>query len=240
MKNQQHKGSEGFTLIELMIVIAIMGVLASIAIPNYLKYRLRGYDSACLTNRRNIETAEIAYLASNDMPSLSIGERYSCPLDGIYVWLVTDPEDPEYPEVACSVHYAGSTALPDQPSDSPLDSPPGDTDDSADPPPEDTPDPPPQEVDEPVNSPGEEIGNLIDHVLNLNLPDDVEDALMERLTMAQRRYDRGSQQNLKNAIRALNWFKNRIKQNRKKIDDSDEAYLKDKADEIQDAIRNMM
>ena len=45
---------------------------------------------------------------------------------------------------------------------------------------------------------------------------------------------------MKNAIRSLNWFKNRIKHNRKQIDDAEEIYLKSKADELQEAIRELI
>ena len=52
---------QGFTLIELMIVIAIIGILAAIAIPQFSAYRKRSYNSAAQADLRNAATAQEAY-----------------------------------------------------------------------------------------------------------------------------------------------------------------------------------
>lgn len=50
--------SSGFTLIELMIVVAVIGVLAAISVPNYAKARERAQKSACINNLRQIDWAK--------------------------------------------------------------------------------------------------------------------------------------------------------------------------------------
>ena len=53
----------GFTLIELMIVVAIIGILAAIAIPNFLRFQLKARSSEGKTNLAAIRTAEESYFA---------------------------------------------------------------------------------------------------------------------------------------------------------------------------------
>ena len=67
---QKLKGQKGFTLIELMIVVAIIGILAAIAIPNFLAYQARAKQSEAKTNLGGIYTSEIGYFGEyNDFQS---------------------------------------------------------------------------------------------------------------------------------------------------------------------------
>jgi len=56
-----HKRKGGFTLIELMIVVAIIGILAAIAIPNFLRFQLKAKSSEGKTNLAAIRTSEESY-----------------------------------------------------------------------------------------------------------------------------------------------------------------------------------
>ena len=65
LNKMKKTGHKGFTLVELMIVVAIIGILAAIAIPQFAAYRERSFNSAALSDLRNFKTAMETDYADN-------------------------------------------------------------------------------------------------------------------------------------------------------------------------------
>ena len=61
--------NKGFTLVEIMIVVAIIGLLAAIAIPNFVRARSTSQQNACINNLRLIDAAKQQWALEKGMPS---------------------------------------------------------------------------------------------------------------------------------------------------------------------------
>lgn len=62
------KMMKGFTLVEIMIVVAIIAILAAVAIPNFVKYRKNSQANACISNLKQIQTAKEQIYMRGDTP----------------------------------------------------------------------------------------------------------------------------------------------------------------------------
>lgn len=104
------RNQKGFTLMELMIVIVIIGVLAAIGVPAYTNYVEKAKAATCDANRRSLSTANGLYYAENGRYTGDIN-NLDAYLDATTISKLTCPSNGTFTfhddgTITCSVHDA--------------------------------------------------------------------------------------------------------------------------------------
>lgn len=93
---KKNTSSQGFTLVEIMIVVVIIGLLAAMAIPAFQKVRTSSQDKAVLNNARQIAAAADQYFLENGVSTVSQGNLVGA---SNYVKALNLVANEEYPAV---------------------------------------------------------------------------------------------------------------------------------------------
>lgn len=101
------KKSDGFTLVELIIVIAILGIIAAVAVPRLTGFKSMAEERVCASNRKTVERMYNTFLIDKDIDAENAFSQFLienfkvvCPAGGLITY--------ENGEVKCSVHKSES------------------------------------------------------------------------------------------------------------------------------------
>lgn len=105
--------SNGFILVELIVVVAILGIIVAIAVPRLTGYKIMAEERVCAANRKTVERMYSAFLFENDIDDISVFDQFLienfkvvCPAGGVISY--------EDEKVKCSVHEDGSESDEDE------------------------------------------------------------------------------------------------------------------------------
>jgi len=101
---------QGFTLIDFMIVIAIIGILAAIAIPQFLAYKVRGYNVLAISDIKNASIAQEAYYADHQTYTRDLGSLINYGFRQTQGVTVDVPRKGDNEYILTAFHDSGDTA----------------------------------------------------------------------------------------------------------------------------------
>lgn len=102
------RGQKGFTLIELMIVVAIIGILAAIAIPNFINFKKKAILSSAIANLETLRSGLTQYAADRDDGCYPATLTWGTGADGISTLL--GPYGVNFPSQTTGVKWSSFTA----------------------------------------------------------------------------------------------------------------------------------